>query len=99
MPPQNSLKMVAPSSTDQNGDVTNKEGKMESEKKTTMESMRNWEPEEWNYWDHILWPNVFWFTLLHLTAVYGLYVAVTQASIATSVFSKFSKSSAFVRCV
>ena len=47
------------------------------------------EKDTWSAMDHIIWMNVFWFTLLHVTAAYGLYLAFTQAKLLTIVWSKY----------
>lgn len=45
--------------------------------------------DDWNCMDHILWMNVFWFTLLHFGALYGAFLALTSASWKTFVFGEY----------
>ncbi len=45
--------------------------------------------EEWNCFDHIIWFNVFWFTGLHIAAVYGAYLCFTDAKLLTILFGWF----------
>lgn len=45
--------------------------------------------DDWNCLDHIIWPNVFWFSLLHVASVYGLYLTFTQTKILTILFAIF----------
>jgi stearoyl-CoA desaturase (delta-9 desaturase) len=46
--------------------------------------------DDWNCMDHILWMNCFWFTLLHVGALYGAYLAIASASWKTFVFAVFT---------
>ena len=48
----------------------------------------NEKTDEWNCLDHILWFNVFWFIGLHIFAVYGLYLCLTEAKLATTAFGE-----------
>lgn len=45
------------------------------------------ESKNWNFMEHILWLNVFWFTGLHLAGVYGVYLAFTEAKLLTILFA------------
>jgi len=45
------------------------------------------ETEEWNFWDHIYYHNIFWFILLHVGAFYGAKLVFTDAKIATFLFA------------
>ena len=47
------------------------------------------EKDNWSAMDHIIWMNVFWFSLLHVTALYGAYLAFTQAKLLTVLWGRF----------
>lgn len=43
---------------------------------------------DWKPMEQIVWTNVIWYLVLHIGAFYGLYLAWTQASWATIIYSK-----------
>lgn len=42
--------------------------------------------DEWNSMNHIIWGNVFWFSLLHVASLYGLYLMFTSAKVLTTLW-------------
>lgn len=44
--------------------------------------------DQWSSLDHIIWPNVGWFALLHVATVYGIYLALYEAKWLTILFGK-----------
>lgn len=44
---------------------------------------------DWKPLQNIVWFNVGWFTLLHLAAFYGGYLAIFQAKWLTLIFSEY----------
>lgn len=43
--------------------------------------------DQWSSLDHIIWPNVGWFALLHVATVYGIYLALYEAKWLTILFA------------
>jgi hypothetical protein len=80
MPPQQSPE--GPTTTTTTNDLTQRKAKK------SVENVEN--EKEFSFWDHIYYMNIFWFILLHVGAFYGLYVAITQAKLITSLFGKSS---------
>jgi hypothetical protein len=46
------------------------------------------DPSQAEYKAEIVWPNVYWYTFLHLSAIYGLYLGIFQAKWATVAVGK-----------
>lgn len=47
------------------------------------------EKDDWNCFEHIIWMNVFWFTLLHSLSIYGAYLLFVDAKFYTILFGKY----------
>ena len=45
---------------------------------------------DWSAWDYIVWTNVFWFSLLSVGSVYGLYLTLTSARLYTILWGMYS---------
>ncbi|ODM95066.1 Stearoyl-CoA desaturase 5 [Orchesella cincta] len=89
MPPQStSTKIDAPQvevSESRVGVTQRKVANVKEVESSTTETAKEWNPME-----HILWMNVFWFTILHVGAVYGTYLTIFSASWKTFVFAFFT---------
>ncbi|XP_027196846.2 stearoyl-CoA desaturase 5-like [Dermatophagoides pteronyssinus] len=48
------------------------------------------EKDDWNCFEHIIWMNVFWFTLLHSLSIYGAYLLFVDAKFYTILFALFT---------
>jgi len=43
--------------------------------------------DTWSSWDYVKWPNVFWFVILHIGTLYGIYLTFTAAKWPTILFT------------
>ena len=44
--------------------------------------------DDWNCFEHIIWLNVFYFIGLHVMAIYGGYLCLTDSKILTVLFGE-----------